>query len=148
MDPSQAFRSFQRQKKLERWVFIIGLCYLAGTADVILELRFFLILLILTVFTTDRSASMSDENFHVAIHCSNCDKTDYVVLSGVTRDMVEMYCGLIDGTSPMYKFPPTQHSSTQIGKCLTCKQMFRARIVEEKDLPADWQKDVRGRIGN
>lgn len=59
-----------------------------------------------------------------------------LIYQDMSRDFVEGVCGLLDGTSPMYLFPPCEDSS--IGKCAwsepgsleVCGEPFKASIVD------------------
>ncbi len=59
--------------------------------------------------------------------CANGHR-DLLTIEGVSREWVEVYCGIVDGTSPLYKHPPGPESS--IGKCGICGVPFKARVVD------------------
>lgn len=51
---------------------------------------------------------------------------------GFTREYVEHHLGLMDGTSPLYKFPPREGDGSVIGKCGIpgCMTTIKSRIVD------------------
>lgn len=63
----------------------------------------------------------------IEVVCDNQHKQQ-IKYVGVSREFAEMQCGLLDGTSPMYLFPPGPESS--IGKCGICGAKITAKVVE------------------
>lgn len=59
-----------------------------------------------------------------------CEKGHKQVMtySGVTREYADGHAKLIDGTSPMYVYPPGNDSS--IGKCATCGSQITSTPAE------------------
>ncbi len=45
-----------------------------------------------------------------------------------TRDGAEFFCGIVDGTSSAYLYPPGE--SSIIGKCGICRKPFRAHVTD------------------
>ncbi len=48
---------------------------------------------------------------------------------GLTREFAETQAKLIDGSSPLYKFPPGPDSI--IGKCGICKAQLTSTVLDE-----------------
>jgi len=63
----------------------------------------------------------------VHIVCEQGHEQD-IKLQNVDRQFAEGFAGLIDGTSPMYVYPPDEKSS--IGKCGICRSKVKATLVE------------------
>ncbi len=72
-----------------------------------------------------------------------------LTFEGVSREWVESWCGLIDGTSPMYLHKPCDDPKSVIGKCCwpvddavdqydapryrPCGKQIHAEIIEESN---------------
>lgn len=64
--------------------------------------------------------------------CQKCGGTQDIRFGkGFSRAYVEMWMGLVDGSSPLYLKPPGPES--QIGQCGICGGRFRTEIVGEAD---------------
>lgn len=51
-------------------------------------------------------------------------------LGGVSMEMARGYCGILDGTSPMFVSPPLEDPRSRIGRCMNCGQPFTAKVIE------------------
>jgi hypothetical protein len=50
-------------------------------------------------------------------------------IENMSPEWVEMWAGLMDGTSPLYVHPPDEKSV--IGKCGICGKPFKASVVND-----------------
>jgi len=53
-----------------------------------------------------------------------------ITVEGMPREWVDGWAGLLDGTSPLYKFPPCDDPNSAIGKCSLCGMQVQATVVE------------------
>lgn len=142
MDLQAIIRTHVRRQKIFRWVFCLALLFLVLRADVILELRFFLVLLVLVLFAPERmdilqTGELDDVHF-VKVTCRDCKQADWLVLRGMPLSYTEMYCGLLDGSSPLYVKPPKDdqgENKSIIGRCAACNGSFEAKIVPGDQVP-------------
>ncbi len=65
--------------------------------------------------------------YKVTMSCEN-GHSHSITFEGESRDWVESWAGLMDGTSPFYKFSPIGTDSI-IGKCGICRAQLRS-VVE------------------
>lgn len=68
----------------------------------------------------------------VLIRCVNGHEQKMTLL-GHTREQAEFWCGLMDGTSPAYLHKPRDDDRSSIGRCVTCREFFDAKIVKVVD---------------
>lgn len=65
----------------------------------------------------------------VELLCEN-NHRQRIYLRGMTAEMADDYAGILDGTSPVYAYPPREHPVTEssIGRCQfnSCGAWFRA----------------------
>lgn len=69
-------------------------------------------------------------HFLVRATCGKCGEKQGLRFEGTqfTRQYVEQFAGLLDGTSPLYVYPPG--TSSDIGKCGMCGGRFTAEVTE------------------
>lgn len=67
------------------------------------------------------------EQHTIVVECQKCHGTQTLTMVGMTEKEVDDYCGILDGTSPMYVIPVTEDS--MIGRCGICGGRYRARRV-------------------
>jgi hypothetical protein len=142
MDPKAIIREHLRTQKIFRWLFCLLLLFLVLRADVILELRFFLVLLVCVLFAPERmdilqTGELDDVHF-VKVLCRDCKHADWIVLRGMPVSYTEMYCGLLDGSSPLFVKPPKDdhgENKSMIGRCAACNGSFDAKLVPGEQVP-------------
>ncbi len=71
--------------------------------------------------------------FKVTAKCENGHE-QFVTYYDMTREQVEVIIGLVDGTSPLYIYPPGENSV--IGKCAypNCGKPFKCSIQEIQEV--------------
>ncbi len=65
--------------------------------------------------------------FQVEVRCEAGHTQTFRVVD-MSREWVESWAGLMDGTSPMYVYPPTDFSP--IGKCGICSRRLKTTVTE------------------
>jgi hypothetical protein len=69
---------------------------------------------------------MSDKQQGVDITCGGCGNTQRIYMADHTRDMARDFAQMLDGTSPMFVYPPDECSP--IGKCVNCGARFTCAL--------------------
>lgn len=64
----------------------------------------------------------------VMCRCTNGHEMT-ITYNGLSREFVDIQCGLLDGSSALYKFPPDDKSP--IGKCGICQCQIKCTVLEE-----------------
>lgn len=70
--------------------------------------------------------------FTITAKCENGHEQN-ISTSCLDGEWAKQLAGLMDGTSPAYKFNPLTPGTT-IGKCATCGAQFHCEVTEEKPL--------------
>lgn len=65
----------------------------------------------------------------VRVECSSGHEQTIKYDESFSLEWVETQCGLLDGTSPLYEYPPGPESV--IGKCGICGKQVKCSIVPE-----------------
>ncbi len=85
----------------------------------------------------------------VKLVCENGHE-QVIKVNGMTDDWVEMWAGLLDGTSPMFVHSPIGTDSV-IGKCGICQKQLKATVTPVKsnlavndELTAETRKGFEG----
>lgn len=72
---------------------------------------------------------------YVKVECTGCAAVDIVTLQGVLPEFATHYCGLLDGTSPMFVHPPSKDPNSKLGKCIQCGAQIHARLITKDEFP-------------
>lgn len=76
----------------------------------------------------------------VEIRCEG-DHVQKLRMEGYTREMAESWCGLVDGSSPMYISDPRKDEDSPIGKCGICGRPVHASVLGMEDVPPPQKPD-------
>lgn len=70
-------------------------------------------------------------NFKLEVKCEG-GHTQSILVAGVSsREWAEIMCGLMDGTSDLYRSKPSDNPNSSIGKCASCGKQTKAEVTEE-----------------
>jgi hypothetical protein len=69
--------------------------------------------------------------YRVLIQCDNIpEHRQEIHYDAPSLEDAQRYAGLLDGSSPLYKYPPREDPDAQIGRCGLCGSLFTCTVQE------------------